>query len=196
MADDIDHDKQRIRDAVRAARAALSERERLAAREGIATQLTALVTELGATSVSCYLPVSDEPDTRGFLEWARPAGIEVLLPAAREDGLLDWIALGDDGVVPGAFGIPEPLGERLSPLAVSDVDLMLVPAYAVDRVGVRLGWGRGFFDRNLGSMDRRPPVYAIVFDTEWVDHLPSELHDVPVTGVVTPSRVATVDPHR
>jgi 5-formyltetrahydrofolate cyclo-ligase len=40
-------------------------------------------------------------------------------------------------------------------------------------------------------MGKRPPVYAIVFDTEYVDSLPREVHDQPVTGVITPSALIT-----
>lgn len=181
--------KRAIRKAVQERRAALTEAEVDRATEGLTAQLVNLVTARGARSVSSYLPVPTEPDARPFNAWAREQGIELLMPSTRVDGLLDWIRDSGEGVVTGAFGIPEPLGDHLSPLAVSDVDLMLIPACAVDEQGVRLGWGRGYYDRNLGSMDRRPPVFAIVNDSEVVDSLPSELHDVPVTGAVTPERI-------
>lgn len=189
MSEHIDAEKRRMRATVRARRASLSEAERAAATAGFTARLSTLVTARGARSLSCYLPVGGEPDTRPFLDWARQEDLEVLLPSAREDGLLDWIRDSGEGTVIGGFGIPEPLGEHLSPLAVSDVDLMLVPACAVDRGGMRLGWGRGYFDRNLGSMDRRPPVFAVVFEEEIVESLPRDLHDVPVTGAVTPERI-------
>jgi 5-formyltetrahydrofolate cyclo-ligase len=54
---------------------------------------------------------------------------------------------------------------------------------------MRLGWGRGYFDRTLGSMEKCPPVYAVVYDHELVDTLPSELHDRRVNGAVTPSGI-------
>ena len=60
---------------------------------------------------------------------------------------------------------------------------------AVDRTGMRMGWGRGYFDKTLGSMDRRPPVFAVLFDDELVDELPREKHDQPVDGVVTPGGI-------
>jgi 5-formyltetrahydrofolate cyclo-ligase len=86
----------------------------------------------------------------------------------------------------GTLGVPEPTGEVLGPLAINDVDLILVPAASIDAHGTRLGWGRGFFDRMLGSMNRLPPVFGVVFAHELLDELPSEEHDSPVDGVVTP----------
>ncbi len=59
---------------------------------------------------------------------------------------------------------------------------------------MRLGWGRGFFDKTLGSMERCPPVYAVVFDSEIVDEVPRDVHDQPVTGVVTPTQTIILAP--
>jgi len=186
-------EKRRIRASVRAARSAMTA-DRLAAESAALTeQLITLVTARGARSVSCYLPVLAEPDTLPFLRWARETGVEVLLPSAREDGLMDWIRDEGAGTVTGPYDIPEPLGEHLSPLVVGETDLMLVPACSVDRSGVRLGWGRGYFDRSLGSMENRPPVFAVLYDEEIVDELPSETHDVPMTGAVTPKRILYLD---
>jgi len=189
----ISAEKRRVRGSVRETRAAMTAQQLDAARAGLTEQLGTLVSARGARSISCYLPMGTEPDTRPFLAQAIEQGIEVLLPSAREDGLLDWIRYTGEGTVTGAFGIPEPLGEHLSPLAVGDTDLMLVPACAVDRSGIRLGWGRGYFDRNLGSMDHRPPVFAVIYESEFMDALPSEMHDVPVTGAVTPERIVYLD---
>ena len=58
----------------------------------------------------------------------------------------------------------------------------------IDRTGMRLGWGRGYYDKTLGSMERCPPVYAVIFDSELVDEVPRERHDQAIDGVVTPTR--------
>jgi 5-formyltetrahydrofolate cyclo-ligase len=52
-----------------------------------------------------------------------------------------------------------------------------------------MGWGRGYFDKTLGSMEHRPPVYAVIFDSEFLDTVPGEVHDQRVDGVVTPSGI-------
>lgn len=185
----VDIEKQRIRSLVRAERGALTTEDHVRDAEGLLEQLRMLVIARGAKRVSCYYPVVSEPNTLLFLEWALEEGLEVLLPISREDGLLDWVPYESGSVEPGMYGIPEPSGEPLSPLAVSEVDIMLIPACAVDQQGNRLGWGRGYFDKSLGSMDNRPPVFAIVRDEEVLDSVPTEVHDQPVTGVITPTRI-------
>lgn len=191
-----------IADAKRALRAELRERRQLvtpqardAAAEGIQAQLDLLVEQLGVRSMSCFLSTTTEPGTREFVAAAVARGIRVLLPVTRADGLLDWsVATPDLDIAEGMFGLPEPVGELLGPIAVNDVDLLVIPAAAVDRRGMRLGWGRGYFDKTIGSMHRCPPVYAVVFDSEVLDEVPSDLHDQPVTGVVTPTQTIVLAP--
>jgi 5-formyltetrahydrofolate cyclo-ligase len=170
----------------------MPQHERDLATASITEHLKNLVAARGIKSLSCYLAGPTEPETRPFLTWAFEQGIRVLLPVSRDDGLLDWAVANDSPEEnEGLFGLPEPTGELLGPIAVNDVDLLIVPASAVDHSGTRMGWGRGYFDKTLGSMDKRPPVYAIIFDDELLDGLPREIHDQPVDGVITPSALIT-----
>ncbi len=167
----------------------MTARDREQATESLCAHLIELATSLEVKSIAAYLPWTDEPDIRPFLSWADTQHIQILLPISREDGLLDW-AVGDgQNETEGLFGVPEPVGELLGPIAINDVDLIIVPAASVDSTGMRMGWGRGYFDRTLGSMEKCPPVYAVIFDRELVESLPSELHDERVDGVVTPSAI-------
>jgi 5-formyltetrahydrofolate cyclo-ligase len=197
MSDAIADAKRALRADLRERRQLLSPAQRDAAASGIATQLHALIDSVGARSISCYLAAPTEPGTREFVADAVARGIRVLLPVTRADGLLDWaVATPDQEIVEGLVGSPEPLAEVLGPIAVNDVDLLIVPAAAVDTTGMRLGWGRGFFDKTLGSMERCPPVYAVVFDSEVLDEVPRDVHDQAVTGAVTPTRTVTFAPAR
>jgi len=189
MTDRLDDAKRALRAELRERRQQLSDAQREAAAEGIREQLLALIDRLGARSVSCFLSTPSEPGTRPFIAAATARGVRVLLPLTREDGLLDWAVATPGGEeIQSAYGVPEPVGEVLGPIAVNDVDLMIIPAAAIGANGMRLGWGRGFYDKTLGSMDRRPPVYAVIYDSELVDSVPEDVHDQPVTGVVTPTR--------
>lgn len=193
MPDAIDDAKRALRADLRERRQQRSEAARETDEAGLKIQLDALVARLQARSVSCFLSTPTEPGTRAFIADAVARGIRVLLPITRADGLLDWAIADPDGeIADGLFGVPEPVGEVLSPLAVNDVDLLIIPAAAVDRTGMRLGWGRGYFDKTIGSMERCPPVYAVVFDTEILDEVPRDVHDQPVTGVVTPTQTITL----
>lgn len=189
MTGDPSHLKRALRAELRERRRNLTASEREKATTSFTERLIDLTTRLGATSISAYLPSADEPNIRGFINWADERGLRVLLPISRDDGLLDWVVSDGESEEEGPFGWPEPVGELLGPIAINDVDLIIVPAASVDRTGMRMGWGRGYIDRMLGSMEQCPPVYAVIFDNEFVESVPTELHDKPVNGVVTPSGV-------
>jgi 5-formyltetrahydrofolate cyclo-ligase len=190
MTPGVEPSKQALRAEARERRRILTSDQRDVTAAAFLTHLKQLVTQSKATTISCYLSTVDEPPTREFVQWATQQGITVLLPVSREDGLMEW-AVHDGSEVPDVLGMPAPASEVLGPMAIHDADLLIIPAASVTPTGVRLGWGRGYFDRTLGSMENRPPVFAVVYDHEVVPSLPTEPHDQNVDGAITPSGVMT-----
>jgi 5-formyltetrahydrofolate cyclo-ligase len=118
----------------------------------------------------------------------------VLLPVvAGRDGPLDWARYtGLDALVPGPFGLREPSGPRLGPDAVSRAPLVLLPALAADRRGVRLGQGGGFYDRTLPLVGAGVSVVVVLGDGELVDALPAAPHDRRVSAALLPGSGVTM----
>lgn len=191
MVGDPGSEKRALRAELKERRRIMTSTERESADAAITQNLIDLTTGLGSRYIAAYLSTPDEPNTREFLDWACGEGVRVLLPVSRADGLLDWAPYDGSDEELDLIGMPAPTTELLGPIAINDVDLIVVPASSVDRTGMRMGWGRGYFDKTLGSMENCPPVYAVVFDNELVDSVPRERHDQPVTGVVTPSGITS-----
>jgi 5-formyltetrahydrofolate cyclo-ligase len=189
MTDGQGPSKQALRAECRERRRILTSEEKKRATEGFFTQLTELCEALGAKTVSCYLDTVDEPPTRDFIRWATDNDITVLLPVSRDDGLMDWATYEDGDEAIDVLGMPYPTTGLLGPMAIHDVDILFIPAALVATDGSRLGWGRGYFDRTLGSMEKRPPAFAVVYDHEVVDSVPTEPHDQTIDGAITPSGV-------
>jgi len=189
MDSSVGHRKRALRAELRERRQNLTSSERESATAGLTQNLQSIVLDLSARSISCYLSGQNEPNTRPFLNWAESEGLRILFPISREDGLLDWTVGETQEEFEGVAGMPEAVGTLLGPIAINDVDLIIVPAAAVDATGLRMGWGRGYYDKTLGSMQKCPPVYAVVYDSEFVDDVPREVHDQPVNGLVTPTRI-------
>jgi 5-formyltetrahydrofolate cyclo-ligase len=99
---------------------------------------------------------------------------------------LQWAEYRPGSLVKAHFGLVEPSGPWLPPSALASVRTVFVPALAVDRHGVRLGRGAGFYDRSLSLCDPLTRLVAVVRDEELVDQLPAEPHDVSMTHAVTP----------
>ena len=136
--------------------------------------------ETQAQVIASYAPQHSEPDVSEFNDWVVATGRELLLPRV-VGGTLEF-ASGD--LRQGSFGISEPDGKTRN---LSELELVLVPALAVDAAGNRLGKGRGYYDRVLG--DIRCPKFAVIFDAEFFDQLPQESHDQRVSGAISPSAI-------
>ncbi len=147
----------------------------------------------GGSTVCAYVPVGAEPGSLQMLDVLLRRAGRVLLPVARTTAAdvplpLRWGEYGSDRLARGRWGLLEPLDPWLPSSALAEASVVLVPALAVDARGVRLGRGRGFYDRSLAARDPRARLIAIVRDDELVDELPSEPHDVRMTHALTPQR--------
>ena len=144
--------------------------------------------------VCAHLPVGLEPWSPAGVEALREAGHEVLLPVvADRRGPLDWARYeGPDELVAGPFDLREPGGTRLGPEAVRRAGLVLLPALAADRSGVRLGQGGGFYDRTLPLVDASVQLVVVLDEGELVDALPAEQHDRRVTVALLPETGVTM----
>jgi 5-formyltetrahydrofolate cyclo-ligase len=185
--------KAQWRRALLAARRAVPASVRTAEAAGLARHAVRLATELAGGPVCAYLPVDIEPGSRHMLDALTAAGHEVLLPivvAGSRPGTpapLDWARYGGPAALAdGPWGLRQPTGAVLGVDAIGSASLVLVPALAVDRRGIRLGRGGGFYDMTLPLVGADAWVIAVVRDSELVEALPAQAHDVPVTGALTP----------
>lgn len=150
----------------------------------------------GAT-VCCYVPFGSEPGSIALVEAVATTGARVLLPVVPDvPGPLLWAGYeGPASLVAGRWrGLREPSGPRLSPAAIAEATAILVPALAVDRSGVRLGRGAGFYDRSLPLAAADARLIAVVRDGEVVPRLPAEEHDARMSAALTPGRGLMVLP--
>jgi 5-formyltetrahydrofolate cyclo-ligase len=147
-----------------------------------------------AGPVCAHVPAGVEPWSVAGVEALHAAGHEVLLPVvADRAGPLEWARFeGADALVAGPFGLWEPAGRRLGPHAVRRAGLVLLPALAADRRGVRLGQGGGFYDRTLPLVDAEVALVVVLDDGELVDELPSEPHDRRVMAALLPESGVTM----
>jgi 5-formyltetrahydrofolate cyclo-ligase len=125
--------------------------------------------------VALYLSFATEPDTGPLIEWLAGQRVRALAPTLLPDADLGWMDVPD-----GA-----PLGLD----AITDAEVILVPALAVDVSGHRLGRGGGSYDRALTRVRPGQTVLAVVHDDEVLDAVPFEPHDRIVDGALTPSGV-------
>ncbi|ULE31285.1 5-formyltetrahydrofolate cyclo-ligase [Mycobacterium sp. IDR2000157661] len=183
--------KAELREAILAARRAVPAHEHDAEAHALALHAANLV-EDGQT-VCAYAPVGSEPGSLELVDVLHRRRVRVLLPVAHREaadspGPLRWGDYVPGELVRARFGLLEPAQPWLPPETVAVASLLLVPALAVDRFGVRLGRGAGFYDRTLPLASPSARRVAVVRDDEIVDRLPTEPHDIAMTHALTPRR--------
>jgi 5-formyltetrahydrofolate cyclo-ligase len=190
--------KATLRAQVLARRASMPQQARAAAAEAIAEVARAHLARRGWPRLAAvYVSVGQEPGTGPLTEALSAAGVRLIVPVLADDADLDWTPyLPGEPLHPGPLRTVHPLGPRLGTGALANADLVLIPALAVDRQGRRLGRGGGFYDRALRHARPDALVLAVVHDDEVLDEVPTEGHDRPVGGVLTPTTLAQVPIHQ
>ncbi len=185
---EVEDAKHLLRTAVREHRSGRSARERAEAGAAIAAHASEIVADAGCVSVYASRPA--EPSTDGLISLLHEREIDALLPMLGPGLSRDWAyhRPGEPLEVRAPGRPPDPSGPGLGVTALHRADVIFVPALAVDRTGVRLGQGGGWYDRVLEHRRPDAPVVAIVFADEVSDRpLPRAHHDRPVDGVLTPA---------
>ena len=136
-----------LRNRLLAHRRLLSPQDRDKATAAVQAVLTALVRTQQPTMIAGYVPLGPEP---GGADLPDLLGDRLILPVLRPDNDLDWVRYeGPDSLQAGPRGLREPRGPRLGVDAIIEATLLVVPALAVDRGGLRMGRGGGSYDRAL-----------------------------------------------
>jgi 5-formyltetrahydrofolate cyclo-ligase len=169
-------------------RRAVDETTRSAESRALRDALVRWVGERGVRTITAYVPVGGEPGSLEVLDAVREAGCRVLLPVVVGAEPLEWADYtGPDSLARARYGLLEPTGPRLGSATIGSAEALLVPALAVDHQGVRLGRGAGHYDRSLPLAAPNAALVGVVRDSEFVEQLPGEPHDVRMTAVLTPS---------
>ncbi|MBD5226084.1 MAG: 5-formyltetrahydrofolate cyclo-ligase [Bacteroidales bacterium] len=176
-------DKEHIRSKVKARKSLLSQAEKAFAAKCVFDRLEQSAAFLLAENILLYHSLPDELSTREFLDkWGSRK--HFFLP--RVNGVnLDILPYDRSRMAMGAFHIEEPQGTDTTD--IKNIELIIVPAIAYDRMGNRIGRGKGYYDRLLATTSAT--TIGIGYDFQLIDEdIPAEPHDVSVDIVITDRR--------
>lgn len=180
-------DKQEIRKKIKSLRTMLSDEDKQKSADKVFSQLEKTAAFLMADRILMYHSLPDELTTISFLKkWSDRK--HFYLP--KVNGVnLDILPYDESKLELGSFHIEEPTGnDTANP---SEIELIIVPAVAYDRSGMRLGRGKGFYDRLL--CQTVATKIGVCYDFQLYDKLPSEPHDVPVDMVISESSMIIIN---
>lgn len=172
--------KTEIRKEMKRLNTSLLPESRAALSEAVFRQAERLPAFAAARTVAFFSALRDEPLTEGALaRWSRSK--RIVLP--RVEGEIMRFYDYDPAAMnaSGAFGICEPTGTV--PCPPEDIDLIVVPGVAFTRDGVRLGRGKGFYDKYLAQPGVRAFRAGVCYPHQVVAELPADPHDVPVDAL-------------
>ncbi|MCD7929872.1 MAG: 5-formyltetrahydrofolate cyclo-ligase [Tannerellaceae bacterium] len=140
-----------------------------------------------AKCIALYHALPDEIQTGEFIEkWYREKTI--LLPVIEGNDICFYPYTGKESTQTGTYGICEPCRESCGNLPA--IDLAIIPGIAFDRMGNRLGRGKGYYDRFLTTAT--VPKVGLCFDFQLMDTIPTEPFDIPVNLIITPTEIITL----
>lgn len=140
-----------------------------------------------AKRIMSFVSMKDEVDTHPLIEQAIAEGKSIVVPitvdATRELLLSDLFDLSELEVADHNIEVPKEKSVRL--VQPGTIDLVLVPGVAFAKDGHRVGYGGGYYDRFLVSLDKSVTKIAIGFDLQVVDKVPTQDFDIPVDSIIT-----------
>lgn len=177
----MDLTKEQIRKEKRAWRQSLSEQEReqrsRVLRKNIRLQIPS------ALWIMAFLPFDNEPDILPLLKEWHEQDKQVLVPYA-----------GKGEIKPALFDpkCPYKSAQMECTLWTGDLNrpgVILVPGLAFDKLGNRIGFGKGYYDRFLNNYcGKNIFTYGVAYEEQVLLRVPYEEHDYNVRYVITDRR--------
>lgn len=192
-ADTVADAKAALRTRMRTIVESISEEEIQRMSAAISRRLTGAGFFDVASTVMLYLPLPREVDLTCVALRCFQDGKTVCVPRVdwneRRMTAVEILGFEDEFEV-RRHGVREPVNGR--PVALDEIDLIVVPGLAFDTAGRRVGRGGGFYDRFLSQplvRSCRAKVCGVCFDSQIIDAAPVEPHDARVDVVATDRRL-------
>lgn len=185
QTDDLDHTKAALRTG-------FCSRSRLPVPQAVSVavqeRLLASVLTSGVRTVALYRALPSEIATDLLAQGFAAACARVCLPVVvgGERVLRFLLHAPESAMRKSALGVEEPVSGP--EIALSEIDLFVVPGLAADLLGFRLGRGRGHYDATLCAAPRALRVMPIL-ESSLVPSVPVGEHDERLDALCTEERL-------
>jgi len=138
--------------------------------------------------IMVYVSFGTEIYTHSFIEKALADGKHVVAPICNISDhtiTLSEIKNFPEDLEEGHYGILEVRDDCLRIVDPKQLDLVMVPGCAFSQVGHRMGFGGGYYDRFLETINDDCITVALIREDFIFDEIPMEAHDKSVDYMVT-----------
>ena len=133
-----------------------------------------------AQKIGAYYPIGSEIFTQDIIQELLSQGKEVFLPKVIGDSIEFRKITDFSSLEHGSFDIMEPKDD--CPVD-NNLDVILVPTVGISPIGVRLGYGHGFYDRFLA--ENKVTTISLTLEKQIIKNIPKSEHDVLIDWIVT-----------
>ena len=136
-------------------------------------------------TVLVYVSKPQEVGTKTLIDQLTLRKKKVVVPIIeKETKTLRLSYITDTSVlVPSTFHVHEPVGNEI-PAHAGDVKVVIIPMLAFDRLGNRLGYGAGYYDRFLSKNPGLKKI-GVAFACQEFDGLPCDENDILMDYIIT-----------
>ncbi len=177
--------KQELRSRIRKIRRSTTKQSIQQASENIVKRLFSTKQWQNAKTVGIYASTAGEVATRSIFEQAWLERKQCGAPILTERSVLSYQVVSQWlDFQRGHWGILEP--RKTCPILVSkDIELLILPCFAVDEKGNRLGGGMGLFDRYLATSPETTYRVCLAFSWQYFATVPHNERDQPIHTILT-----------
>ena len=132
-------------------------------------------------SIAGYYPIGSEIDCLEILENFQKKGIHTSLPFVKNDKFIEFREWRkQDILIEDIFNIPAPKKR-----SIVIPDLIIIPLVSFDKMGFRLGFGSGIYDRSLSNFPKSKKIGLAFSGQLNKRELPVSEFDYKLDAVVT-----------
>lgn len=174
--------KQELRKLIKARINLMQMEEREAASMQICKRIIDSTEWKEAKTVWLYAALPDEVNLNMLIQDAKQCGKRILLPVVDGDDLQLRFYDPQHMATQGKYNIDEPTAHCPSLSNLYEIDLAIIPGRAFTRDGLRMGRGKGYYDRTLAAI--RCPKWGVAFACQIVEELPTDPWDIRLDSIV------------
>lgn len=193
---DINNSKSRLRTFYLNRRDSLSENDRLEKSSQIITKLKEIVEINDCEDILIYFNYRTEVITGAYIEeLLNNKNERVYLPKVEGDEMDFYRIEQVDDLISGYKGIMEPLPDKQYMFNDDKLKncLIIIPGSVFDTNGMRIGYGKGFYDRYLSRFPGLIKV-ALAFDCQIAtENIPADDYDISMDFIITESKIMDIN---
>ena len=180
--------KGKLRKEIKEKRRNISKEEQRKKSKEIKEKLFGLKEYKDARVVLFYVSYNGEVFTHEMIKEALKEKKLVIPISNKEDCTLTFSELKNwNDLEISSYSILEPEKESIKEISIDEIDLIIVPGVAFDKMKNRMGHGKGYYDKLLEKT--QAITVGLAFQFQLVEKIPTEPHDKPVDIIITEKQI-------